>query len=193
MPKIYGWLFVCCARANFSCVCVKLGCCTHDIEGALSSAARAPLCRLMAKLRNYFSKDANPIVIHLSGACVTAARPCPPRTRHHHCNCVPRFLAKAPLTSSPSTAREDMLSRCKSELFVCTLSWVVSRTCERTKSAHSRTVNVLLKRLLSIVLHKCQCLSRILSFRIVPCLKLAESVLRNRHRTRTIMRRMSPR
>ena len=100
-------------------MCVKLGCLTHDIEGVLSSAARARLCRLMAKLRNYFSKDANPIVVHLSGACVTAARPCPPRTRHHHCNCLPRFLAKAPLTSSPSTAREDTLSRCKSELFVC--------------------------------------------------------------------------
>ena len=44
---------------NVSCVCVlnMVGCCTHDIEGVLSSAARAPLCRLMAKLRIYFSKD----------------------------------------------------------------------------------------------------------------------------------------
>ena len=37
------------------------------------------------RLRIYFGKDANPMVLHLSGACVsvTATRPCPPRTRYH--------------------------------------------------------------------------------------------------------------
>ena len=46
-------------------------CCTHDIEQALSSAARAPLLSLEGKLRIYIGKSANPTVLHLSGMCVS--------------------------------------------------------------------------------------------------------------------------
>ena len=72
------------ARANFSCPCVKLGCCTHDIERALSGAARALLCRLTVSC-GFTSARAR---IRLSFTClvcvsVTATRPCPSRTRHH--------------------------------------------------------------------------------------------------------------
>ena len=59
------------ARTIFICKCVKLGCGTHDIERVLSSVARAPLCRLTASGRIYFSKNANPMVLHLSGTCVS--------------------------------------------------------------------------------------------------------------------------
>ena len=74
------------ARANFSCPCVQLGCCTHDIERALSGAARAPLCRLTVSC-GFTSARAR---IRRSFTClvcvsVTATRPCPSRTRHH-CN-----------------------------------------------------------------------------------------------------------
>ena len=61
------------ARANFSCPCVKLGCCTPDIERAVSGAARAPLCRLTVSCGFTSVKTR------------TATCPCPSRTRHH-CN-----------------------------------------------------------------------------------------------------------
>ena len=71
-------------RANLSCPCVKLGCCTHDIERTLSGVARAPLCRLTVSC-GFTSARAR---IRLSFTClvcvsVTATRPCPSRTRHH--------------------------------------------------------------------------------------------------------------
>ena len=66
-------------------------------------------------------------------------------------------------------------ARCKSDLFVCTISWVVSRICECTMSVRSRTVNALWNKRLSIVLHKCRYPSWILSFGIQLCLRLAES------------------
>ena len=61
----------------------------------------------------------------------------------------------------------------------CTISWVVSRMCEFTMSVHSRTVNVLWNKRLSIVLHKCRFPSLILSFGIQLCLRLTESSARS--------------
>ena len=55
------------ARTNFSSVnVVNLGV-AHMLPGALSNAARAPLCRQMEGFRVYLGKNANPIVFHLSG------------------------------------------------------------------------------------------------------------------------------
>ena len=63
------WMFSC-TRQFAMCPCVELGCCTHDIERALSRTARAPLS-LDGKWRIYFGKKANPMVLHLSGTCVS--------------------------------------------------------------------------------------------------------------------------
>ena len=61
------------ARTNFfTCQCVKLGCGTHDIERVLSSVAQG-LTSLSpdGKWQIYFGKNANPMVLHLSGMCVS--------------------------------------------------------------------------------------------------------------------------
>ena len=68
------------------CPCVEIGCCTHDIECALSRAARATLCRLTVSCGFTSAR----MRIRRSFTClvcvsVTATRPCPSRTRHH-CN-----------------------------------------------------------------------------------------------------------
>ena len=75
-----------CTGQFFMCPCVKLGCCTHDIERDLSRAARAPLSRLTVSCGFYFGKNANPTAfIGLVCVSVTTTRACLPRTRHH-CN-----------------------------------------------------------------------------------------------------------
>ena len=79
----------------------------------------------------------------------------------------------------PLPARTGSHARCKSELFVCTISWVVSRMCECTMFVHFRIVNVLGNKRLSNVLHKCRFPSFILSFGIQLCLRLAESSARS--------------
>ena len=82
---IIVWMFSC-TRQFSMCPCVELGCCTHDIERALSRTARAPLCRLTAS-GGFISARKR---IRWSFTClvrvsVIATRPCSPRTRHH-CN-----------------------------------------------------------------------------------------------------------
>ena len=67
MPKIFAQLFGCYARAIFSCVHVlNLGA-AHMMSIALSRAVLS----LDSKLRIYFDKNANPMVLHLSGMCVS--------------------------------------------------------------------------------------------------------------------------
>ena len=66
---IIVWMFSY-TRQFSMCPCVELGCCTHDIERALSRTAPAPLS-LDGKWRIYFGKKANPMVLHLSGTCVS--------------------------------------------------------------------------------------------------------------------------
>ena len=77
--------------------------------------------------------------------------------------------------SHPLPTRTGSHARCKSELSVCTISWVVSRMCECTMSVHSRTVIVVWNKRLSIVLHKCRFPSWIFSFGFQFHLRLAES------------------
>ena len=82
-------------------------------------------------------------------------------------------------------------ARCKSELSVCTISWVVSRMCECTMSVHSRTVIVLWKKWISIVLHKCRFPSWILSFGFQLCLRLAESSAQSSSQSEVVTRSSS--
>ena len=62
------------ARTNLSCVCVKLGCCTHVSNVFCRVRDERHLCRLDGKLQIYYRKNANPVVFHLSILRVWAPR-----------------------------------------------------------------------------------------------------------------------
>ena len=108
------------ARANFSCPCVEFGCCTHDIERALSGAARALLCRLTVSC----GKTSARARIRWSFTClvcvsVTATRACPPRTQHH-CN-------RLPHCSHPWSDHEDGFTKLMCYSFGCQHSGTCTR------------------------------------------------------------------
>ena len=101
-----------------------------------------------------------------------------PRTRHRSCfaEVSNSMLSCLVLVTRCDGSIDISAVHCpRRQVFTVHLSWVVSRMCECSMSVHSRTVNVLLNKRLSIVLHNCRFSSRILSFGIQTCLKLAES------------------
>ena len=135
-------------RAIFSCVHVFLiGCCTHDVERALSSAARAPLCRLTVScgFTSARTRIRWPFTC-LICVSVTATRPCPPRTRHHcnrrhHCGHRRRRHANLQVTMRTDSlllAGKSIFKHMYASTFMRPCSvWLDSEACSRARRGES--------------------------------------------------------